>query len=368
VGRSFLELRDVTKTFNATTVVDGVSLEIERGEFFTLLGPSGCGKTTTLRMLAGLEEPDLGEIILEGEPLDVAARGVHVAPEKRRMGLVPQSYAVWPHLTVFENVAYPLRLRRWNQTEMRQQVNQTLSLVGLGGLGERSATLLSGGQQQRVALARALVYSPVVLLMDEPLSNLDAKLRDQMREELKTLQRKAGVTVIFVTHDQTEAMSLSDRIAVMNSGTVEQVAAPEEVYDRPLTPFVRDFLGTNFVLHARFAGRASCGGLRLEIPSPDGASAVIATSAAARINEPAAGAPVAICVRPEHVTLTSSPGAVNSIAGIVESLLFVGERYECRVSIGPDRLLVHLPRTQKPGVGERVYLNLPKEGLTVWPR
>lgn len=364
----FLQLRDLTKSFNATAVVDRVSLEIERGEFFTLLGPSGCGKTTTLRMLAGLEEPDQGEIYLDGEPLTVASRGLHVAPEKRRMGLVPQSYAVWPHLSVFENVAYPLKLRRWKETAMRQQVSRQLALVGLAGLEDRSATLLSGGQQQRVALARALVYSPVVLLMDEPLSNLDAKLRDQMREELKTLQRKTGVTVIFVTHDQTEAMSLSDRIAVMNSGRVEQVGEPEEVYDRPLTPFVRDFLGTNFVLHGRFVRRENCNSLRLEIPSPEGSSAVVASARGARVGEPETGAPVAVCVRPEHVTLTSRPGETNSIAGIVDSLLFVGDRYECRVSIGPDRLLVHVPRSQKPEVGKKVYLNLPKEGLTVWPK
>jgi ABC-type Fe3+/spermidine/putrescine transport system ATPase subunit len=367
VAQPVLQLRGVTKVFNATAAVDGVSLRIERGEFFTLLGPSGCGKTTTLRMLAGLEEPDQGEIYLDGEPLAAASRNFHVAPEKRKMGLVPQSYAVWPHLSVFENVAYPLRLRRWNQSELRQQVNQTLSLVGLGGLGERSATLLSGGQQQRVALARALVYSPVVLLMDEPLSNLDAKLRDQMREELKNLQRKTGVTVIFVTHDQTEAMSLSDRIAVMNSGRVEQVGAPEEVYDRPLTQFVRDFLGTTFVLQGRFVGRESWDALRLEIPSPEGNSVVISAARAAGVDELDTGAPVAVCVRPEHVTLTSRPGETNSIAGIVESLLFVGDRYECRVSIGPDRLLVHVPRSQKPEIGAKVYLNLPKEGLTVWP-
>ena len=368
MAQPFLQLRDVTKSFDAAAAVEGVSLDIEKGEFFTLLGPSGCGKTTTLRILAGLEEPDRGEIYLDGEPLTVASRGLQVPPEKRRMGLVPQSYAVWPHLSVFENVAYPLKLRRWKDPKMRQQVSQQLALVGLAGLEDRSATMLSGGQQQRVALARALVYSPVVLLMDEPLSNLDAKLRDQMREELKILQRKTGVTVIFVTHDQTEAMSLSDRIAVMNSGRVEQVGAPEEVYYRPLTPFVRDFLGTNFVLHGRFVGRECCNSLRLEIPSPEGSSAVVASARGARVGEPETGAPVAVCVRPEHVTLTSRPGETNSIAGIVDSLLFVGDRYECRVSIGADRLLVHVPRSQKPEVGEKVYLNLPKEGLTVWPK
>jgi multiple sugar transport system ATP-binding protein len=368
VAQAFLQLRDVTKSFNATAVVDGVSLEIERGEFFTLLGPSGCGKTTTLRVLAGLEEPDRGEIYLDGKLLTAANRGLHVPPEKRKMGLVPQSYAVWPHLSVFENVAYPLKLRQWKEAEIRQQVRQQLNLVGLAGLENRSATLLSGGQQQRVALARALVYSPAVLLMDEPLSNLDAKLRDQMREELKTLQRKTAVTVIFVTHDQTEAMSLSDRIAVMNLGRVEQVGAPEEVYDRPLTAFVRDFLGMNFVLYGRFVAREHCNGLRVEIPSPEGASTVVASAQGARVGELESGTSVSVCVRPEHVTLSLKPSENNSIAGVVDSLLFVGDRYECRVCIGSDRLLVHVPRSQKPEVGKKVFLNLPKEGLTVWPK
>ena len=368
MSESFLELHDVTKTFGATAAVERVFLEIRKGEFFTLLGPSGCGKTTTLRVLAGLEEPDQGEIYLDGEPLTVGSRGLHVPPEKRNMGLVPQSYAVWPHLSVFENVAYPLKLRRWKEADIRQQVSQILSLVGLGGLENRSATLLSGGQQQRVAMARALVYSPVVLLMDEPLSNLDAKLRDQMREELKSLQRKTGVTVIFVTHDQTEAMSLSDRIAVMNSGRVEQVGEAEEVYDRPVTPFVRDFLGTTFVLHAKFAGRDSCNSLRLELASSEGSSAVLAGNRAARVGELVKGAPVAVCVRPEQVTLTMRPEETNSIAGAIESLLFVGDHYECRVSIGADRLLVHVPRSQKPEIGSKVFLNLRKEGITVWPR
>jgi ABC-type Fe3+/spermidine/putrescine transport system ATPase subunit len=368
VAQAFLQLRDVTKSFNGTPAVEEVSLEVQKGEFFTLLGPSGCGKTTTLRIVAGLEEPDRGEIYLDGEPLTVASRGVHLPPEKRRMGLVPQSYAVWPHLSVFENVAYPLKLRRWKDATMRRQVREQLALVGLAGLEDRAATLLSGGQQQRVAVARALVYSPVVLLMDEPLSNLDARLRDQMREELKTLQRKTGVTVIFVTHDQTEAMSLSDRIAVMNSGQVEQVGVPEEVYDRPVTPFVRDFLGANFLLHGRFVGRESCNSLRLEIPSPEGSSVVVASAQGARLSEPQSGAAVAVCARPEHVTLSAQPEKTNSVAGIVDGLLFVGDRYECRISIGADRLLVHVPRSQKPEVGKKVFLNLPKEGLTVWPK
>jgi ABC-type Fe3+/spermidine/putrescine transport system ATPase subunit len=367
VAQPFLQLREVTKSFSGTAAIERVSLEIERGEFFTLLGPSGCGKTTTLRIVAGLEEPDEGEIYLDGEPLTIASRGLYVAPEKRKMGLVPQSYAVWPHLSVFENVAYPLKLRRWKQTAMRQQVTQVLALVGLAGLEERSATQLSGGQQQRVALARALVYSPAVLLMDEPLSNLDAKLRDQMREELKILQRKTGVTVIFVTHDQAEAMTLSDRIAVMNSGRVEQVGGPEEVYDRPMTPFVRDFLGTSLVLDARFAGQEGCGALRVAIPCAEGNVTLLASPRVAKEHALEPGAAVSVCVRPEHVTLTSRPEQVNSIAAVVDSVLFIGDRYECRVSIGTDRLLVHVPRSEKPQVGQKVFLNLPKGEITVWP-
>jgi ABC-type Fe3+/spermidine/putrescine transport system ATPase subunit len=342
-------------------------LEIQKGEFFTLLGPSGCGKTTTLRVIAGFEEPDEGEIYLDGKPLTIPSRGFHLPPEKRSMGLVPQSYAVWPHLSVFENVAYPLKVRRWKEAAIRQQVTQLLSLVGLAGLEDRPATLLSGGQQQRVAMARALVYSPAVLLMDEPLSNLDAKLRDQMREELKTLQRKTGVTVIFVTHDQTEAMSLSDRIAVMNSGCIEQVGHAEEVYDFPVTPFVRDFLGTTFVLHAKFAGRDSCDSLRLQVSSLEGIRAVFASNRGVRVSDLEKGAPVTICIRPEQVTLSTEPEEINSIPGAVESLLFVGDHYECRVSIGPDCLLVHVPRSQKPELGTKVFLNLQKGGLTVWP-
>ncbi len=334
-----------------------------------MLGPSGCGKSTTLRIIAGLEEPESGEIYLEGKPLAVVSRRLQVPPEKRRMGLVPQSYAIWPHFSVFENVAYGLRLRRMSEEVIHEKAGSVLQLVGLKGLEERPAILLSGGQQQRVALARALVYSPAVVLMDEPLSNLDAKLRDQMREELKTLQRKTGVTVVFVTHDQTEAMSLSDRIAVMNSGRVEQVGSPEEVYDAPLTPFVRDFLGTTFALHGRFAGRESSGYVRIEIFAAEGvAGSVLVRDSSTGVKRLDMGAEVVVCIRPEHVVLAAKAGEKNSVGGIVDSLLFVGDRYECRVRVGADRLLVHLPRSQKPEVGASVFLNLPEEGITVWPK
>ncbi|MBM4299015.1 MAG: ABC transporter ATP-binding protein, partial [Deltaproteobacteria bacterium] len=209
MSEAVLEFRSVVKRFGAVNAVDGVSFSIAPGEVFTLLGPSGCGKTTTLRLVAGLEEPDGGEILIRGAAVAAPDRGLFAAPEKRQLGMVFQSYAIWPHLSVFENVAFPLRVRRETHDGVRKRVLQTLEIVGLGGLAERGATQLSGGQQQRVALARALVYEPAILLLDEPLSNLDAKLREQMRVEIRALQRKLNLTILYVTHDQAEAMTLS---------------------------------------------------------------------------------------------------------------------------------------------------------------
>jgi ABC-type Fe3+/spermidine/putrescine transport system ATPase subunit len=258
IGETVLRLAGVSKLFGLAPAVDRVSLEIQRGEIFTLLGPSGCGKTTTLRLVAGLERPDAGEIVLRGRVVASAARRLFVAPHKRNLGMVFQSYAIWPHMTVFENVAYPLRLRGTTGAVVRDKVVRVLDLVGLSGLEERSATLLSGGQMQRLALCRSLVYEPDLLLLDEPFSNLDAKLREQMRVELKLLQRRLGVTVLFVTHDQIEALSLSDRIAVMQRGRVEQVGTPRDLYERPGSPFVR-LPGTDGD-PARPGGRRRAGG------------------------------------------------------------------------------------------------------------
>jgi len=219
--QNVLEFREVFKRFGTVGAVDRVSFSIQSGEIFTLLGPSGCGKTTTLRLIAGLEEPDDGEILVNNTTVAAPRRNIWVAPDKRELGMVFQSYAIWPHLTVFENVAFPLRVRRESSDVIRQRVNQVLENVGLAGLAERGATQLSGGQQQRVALARALVYAPALLLLDEPLSNLDAKLREQMRFEIRALQKKLALTILYVTHDQAEAMTLSDRIAVVERGGFE---------------------------------------------------------------------------------------------------------------------------------------------------
>src|SRR4029079_15064283 len=260
----FLRIQNLYKTFERVTAVDCINLEIKQGEFFTLLGSSGCGKTTTLRMIGGLEKPEGGEIHLGDQCLVSADQKIFVKPEKRDMGMVFQSYALWPRMTVFENVAYPLKLRGIRGLQAEKKVAEVLALVGLGGLEDRQAPALSGGQQQRVALARALVFSPKVLLLDEPLSNLDAQLREEMRRELKALQQRVNVTVIFVTHDQVEALSLSDRIAIMKFGRLEQVGTPEDVYFRPATPFVRDFLGKTFLLPGRI-GALSDDRVRVEV-------------------------------------------------------------------------------------------------------
>jgi iron(III) transport system ATP-binding protein len=225
-----IRITKLSKLFGRVKAVDDLNLEIEEGEIFTLLGPSGCGKTTTLRLIAGLEWPDHGEIVLGEHTVLSVRRDIFVPSHKRNLGMVFQSYAIWPHMTVFENVAYPLKVRHIASSQIRDRVIRTLDLVGLGGLENRQAPQLSGGQQQRVALARALVHEPRILLLDEPFSNLDAKLREQMRFHLKLLLKKINITVVFVTHDQIEALSLSDRTAVMNAGHIDQLGSPRELY------------------------------------------------------------------------------------------------------------------------------------------
>src|SRR5262245_31905787 len=241
----------VSKRFGTVRAVDAVSLSIPDGRLVTLLGPSGCGKTTTLRMIAGLELNDDGRITIGDRVVSDPAAGLFVPPERREIGMVFQSYAIWPHMTVFANVAYPLEVRRRPSAEVRTRVAAALRLMGMEPLAERPATALSGGQQQRVAIARALVFEPRVLLMDEPLSNLDAQLREQMRVEVRALQQRLGITTVYVTHDQEEAMVLSDEIAVMHEGRVLQSATPETIYTRPANRRVAAFVGTPNLLDAK---------------------------------------------------------------------------------------------------------------------
>jgi iron(III) transport system ATP-binding protein len=366
----FVKINGLVKRYGQVFAVNELNLEIHEGEFFTLLGPSGCGKTTTLRCLAGLEEPEAAEIYLGERCVVSTSRGIFVPPEKREMGMVFQSYAIWPHMTVFENVAYPLKLRRKKRSEIREKVLASLKLVGLEGLEDRPAPALSGGQQQRVALARALVFSPRVLLLDEPLSNLDAKLRDEMRVELKALQQRLGITVVFVTHDQIEALSLSDRIGLMSRGQLEQVGSPEEVYNRPSTPFARDFLGKTFSFKGKIVGlRENL--IQLEL---DGISGTLVRCQ--RPNGPSsnseaftAGKGAMVAVRPEQIGISISQpaGDANVIPASVEGVHFLGDRYEYTVRIGSETRVLGLPASEVLKTGQRVFLQIKSEAITLWP-
>jgi ABC-type Fe3+/spermidine/putrescine transport system ATPase subunit len=368
---SFLKIQKLYKTFDSVIAVNHIDLEIAEGEFFTLLGSSGCGKTTTLRMIGGLEKPDGGEIHLGGQCLVSSEKNLFIKPEKRNMGMVFQSYALWPHMTVFENVAYPLKLRGIKGREAEKKVAEVLALVGLAGLEERPAPALSGGQQQRVALARALVFSPKVLLLDEPLSNLDAQLREEMRRELKSLQQRVNITVIFVTHDQIEALSLSDRIAIMKFGVLEQVGTPEEVYYRPATPFVRDFLGKTFLLPGRVSTVADRQ-VNVEIHGMTAAPLILQEGniVAAANGNPAVGQGVMIAIRPEQVSIlgTVADGRPNTVQANLQAVHFLGDRYEYTVEIGAETRVLVSPEARQVKRGDKIFLELKPEGMTLWPR
>jgi ABC-type Fe3+/spermidine/putrescine transport system ATPase subunit len=374
-GDAVLALHAVSKLFGAAPAVDRASLAVQRGEVFTLLGPSGCGKTTTLRLVAGLEHPDAGEITLRGRLVASAARRLFVPPHKRNLGMVFQSYAIWPHMTVFENVAYPLELRGARRAAIREKVARVLDLVGLTGLEGRAATLLSGGQMQRLALCRALVYEPDLLLLDEPFSNLDAKLREQMRIEVKLLQRRLGITVLFVTHDQIEALSLSDRIAVMQRGRVEQVGAPRRLYEEPASAFIRDFLGQTVILRGRLDGTGGGGSgeppCSVRVGLAGALDGYALTGRAAPDVALAQGAEAHVAIRPEDIDVASEERggpADNALTGVIDTLLFVGDRYEARVTLGGEHsILLLLPRAQDWREGQRLRLGFPPEAVTVWP-
>ena len=366
-GDPVVRIEAVSKRYgDGAPAVESLDLEIRRGEILTLLGPSGCGKTTTLRMVIGLEKCTGGRIFHRGAVVDDPAAGVHVPSHKRDMGMVFQSYAIWPHMTVGENVAYPLRLRRRPDAEVRERVRATLDMVGLGDFQQRPATQLSGGQQQRVALARSLVFEPDLLLLDEPFSNLDAQLRDQMRVEVKVLQRRLGISVLFVTHDQGEALSLSDRIAVMHKGRVEQVGSPEDLYRRPATRVVRDFLGRMIVLGGRVESVVD-GTAEVSV-GPEGGRAVRLPAAPGL----APGQPCQLAIRPEHVVAPlgahTAPSAGLALAGRVEATLFLGDRYEVRVRLPWGE---HLVTTVEPdralAEGDELPLFLPAAELRAWP-
>jgi len=348
VGNVLLDFSNVVKRYGDTPVVDRISFTVAPGEFFTLLGPSGCGKTTTLRLLAGLETPDAGEITLQGRCLAAPDRGILVPIDKRNMGMVFQSYAIWPHLTVFENVAFPLRVRGEPRAAIKKRVQEALEIVGLGHLGQRGSTELSGGQQQRVALARAIVYTPALLLLDEPLSNLDVKLREQMRAELQALHKRLNLAVVYVTHDQAEALALSDRIAVVNQGRLEQVGTPAEVYERPHTRFVGDFLGRTVIVKGTM--RKDAGQTWVDV---QGAGRIAVRADGAFID----GAEVRILSRPEDVTLLPMGElGQNQVTATVEHVAYMGDHLEYTVMVAGRILILPASKRNPHPIGADVRL------------
>ena len=328
-----------------------VSFEVPEGRLFTLLGPSGCGKTTTLRSIAGLERPRSGEISVGDRLVYSASRGIFVAPNRRGFGMVFQSYAIWPHMNVFQNAAFPLEVgsRRFTRSEIRDKVMRVLTAVQLDAFAEREATKLSGGQQQRLALARALAMEPQLLLLDEPLSNLDAKLRERMRFELKRLQRELRITTVYVTHDQSEALALSHSIAVMNEGRIQQIGPPRDIYEKPRSRFVADFVGTtNFIDGEMIArGRVRTGFGDLDI------------AAGEELRE---GDRVVLSVRPEDVELSEArPEGANAWEGRVDQKVFLGEYNDFQVKLGERVLLSRCHPSLRTRVGEAIFVKLRPE-------
>lgn len=333
---SVLRIQNLTKYYGSVKAVDNISLAIDEGQFLTLLGPSGCGKTTTIRLIAGLEEPDGGQILLNDEVISEKNRVK--PPERRNMGMVFQSYAVWPHMTVFENVAFTLRMKKIPKSEIAKRVQDVLDLVGLSALGQRYPTQLSGGQQQRVALARALVAEPSILLLDEPLSNLDTLLRESMRYEIRALQKRVGITAVYVTHSQEEALTMSDLIAVMKDGRIHQLGTPFEVYNRPTNRFVASFIGlANFFRGAYVGQEGDFRVLRLST------GAVIRFASESANGAAKQGEQIEVMIRPENITLARAGergdrpdeqnALMNALPGRITRASFAGNVIEYFVDV-----------------------------------
>ena len=357
---AFIEIQNLFKRFKDVVAVNRIQLEVNQGEMLTLLGPSGCGKTTTLRCIAGLEKPDGGDIVIDGKPM--LSQGF-VQPSKRGIGMVFQNYAVWPHMKVFSNIVYGLKIQKMPRKQINEKAQKVLELVGLSGLEDRYPAQLSGGQQQRVALARALVGNPKVLLLDEPLSNLDAKLREELRFEIKSLVRRMGITSVYVTHDQAEAMVISDRIAVMESGNVVQIDTPHEIYKKPANKFVADFIGTmNFMpgevvevlkdrdavyVRTEFSNNMVC-------MSPDSTTIT-------------AGAEVYASIRPEDVEVFTEPPQVteNVFKGKIVHKAYLGNFLFYFVSVNDTMIRVQAPHHLPQEEGQELYLLLDPQKCVV---
>ncbi|MEM2704618.1 MAG: ABC transporter ATP-binding protein [Candidatus Bathyarchaeia archaeon] len=356
----FLEIKGLTKKFGGTVVVDNVNFDVKKGEIVTLLGPSGCGKTTTLRCIAGLERCDGGEIFLDGRLLTSADKKLYVPPEKREMAMVFQSYAIWPHMTVFDNIAFPLKIRKFPTDQIKKKVKEVIEFVRLSGLENRMATQLSGGQQQRVALARALVTNPKVILLDEPLSNLDRNLREAMQYELRNILRKIGITSVYVTHNQIEAMVLSDRVIIMNAGKIEQIGDPMHVYKNPKSPFIAEFFGSaNF-----FDGKVVDKNLGIvEVMIGDSLHRVIC-QIPDWIKE---GQRVKIFVRPEYIQLTKVRDKQNCFGGTIKSISFLGNTTRCVVELENVQIYVNADPRIRYEEGEHIFIKILPEDWSMIP-
>jgi iron(III) transport system ATP-binding protein len=353
-----IHVEGLVKQFGEQRALHDVTFHVVEGELFTLLGPSGCGKSTTLMSIAGFQTPEEGRIGVGDETFFDAARRVSIAAERRNLGMVFQSYAVWPHMTVFENLAFPLKVRKTKRSAIRPRVLEVLELVEMSPYVDRYPHQLSGGQQQRVALARALVYSPSVLLLDEPFSNLDAKLRERARTWVKELQQNLGLTTVFVTHDQDEALSMSDRVAVMSAGEVQQIGTPEEIYRKPSNRFVAEFVGRVNLLSGTVAAWEG-GRIALEL---DGGRKLWVDSERA----PVPNAQLTLAVRPEALRLEAAEGSTlngsNTLDANVHSVAFLGDHYQYELESGSLALTA---QTSRAVAGERVKVHIPPDACAI---
>jgi ABC-type Fe3+/spermidine/putrescine transport system ATPase subunit len=352
-GKPHIEVENLEIHYGDVLAVRGVSFVVLPGEQLTLLGPSGCGKTTTLRAIAGLEKPSAGEIRIDGAPVYSSARSINIPAEKRGLSMVFQSYAIWPHMSVFDNVAYGLRVRRLGRAEIAEKVDHALGQVQMRAFAQRSASQLSGGQQQRVALARAFVFQPSVLLFDEPLSNLDAKLRADMRIELRELQHRLGITSVYVTHDLEEALAMSDRIAVMRDGLIEQLGTPDDIYNLPQSAFVADFIGSSNLIRGRN---------RPDLASSD--TFALETADGRVVHGTAYGRPagdaLTVSVRTVHLRISPQPlaGKQNVWPVEIEQTVFQGDFTQVLIRWGEQRLTARCAAMEPIASGSPMFLSI----------
>ncbi len=340
-------IENLKKVYDDTTAVDNISIDVKDGEFLTLLGPSGCGKTTILRCIAGFIPVTEGKIYIGDKLVSSDIPKISIAPEERNIGMVFQSYAVWPHMNVYQNITYPLKIRKISERDIKKQAEKIIEILKLNGLENRYPGELSGGQQQRVALGRAIILKPDVLLLDEPLSNLDAKLREEMRFELKEIQKRVGVTIIYVTHDQIEAISMSDRIVVISDGRIQQLGTPQEVYNKPSNRFVASFIGKANFIHGKIMDK-----YKAKIAK----DTIVNISYDNVINN---RTDITLMVRPHDVAIEREKTSSN-LGGIAKSILFLGDRYSCIFETEIGTITGEIPPDTKINEGDRLFISFKK--------